>query len=217
MSLVGSPDGSIVVISASTAPTALVAIDPANGRTRWRVSEPRGVFQQSFSPDGRLLYLNPNSEEPEPTRVLDTRSGEVLRTLPPGTVTRIGVVAAGTVVAQPVDLPSSVPAPTAKVGDALSAVPFGTQLYDAKTLEPIGVPLPMPVGGQSFVTGSADGTRLAQGSWNGVVVVWDIDVRHWERTACKLAGRNLTLPEWSRYLPDQPYTAVCPQWPRASA
>ena len=35
----------------------------------------------------------------------------------------------------------------------------------------------------------------------------------WQRTACRLAGRNLTRTEWAQYLPGQAYRKTCPQWP----
>jgi len=40
-------------------------------------------------------------------------------------------------------------------------------------------------------------------------VQWPIDVRTWERFACRVAGRQLTRAEWADALPDRPYERVC--------
>jgi hypothetical protein len=47
----------------------------------------------------------------------------------------------------------------------------------------------------------------------GSAVIWDVDLTHWKQLACQIAGRNLSLSEWHRYLHDQTYQATCSQWP----
>ncbi len=51
----------------------------------------------------------------------------------------------------------------------------------------------------------------------GEPIVRDLNPMHWEATACRLAGRNLTQSECAQYLPGRPYQAICPQWPSGSA
>ena len=34
--------------------------------------------------------------------------------------------------------------------------------------------------------------------------------RHWEKLACRIAGRNLTRAEWNQYLPGRDYHRTCP-------
>ena len=64
-----------------------------------------------------------------------------------------------------------------------------------------------------LVIPSPDGTRLLTGTGNGTTAIWDLDTRHWEDRACRIAGRNLTRAEWREYLPDQPYRRTCSEWP----
>jgi WD40 repeat protein len=41
-------------------------------------------------------------------------------------------------------------------------------------------------------------------------VEWPIDVRTWERFACRTAGRGLTRQEWNDLVANRPYRQVCP-------
>jgi hypothetical protein len=45
---------------------------------------------------------------------------------------------------------------------------------------------------------------------HGTGFTWPTSLTAWEQHACTVAGRNLTRAEWTRYLPGQPYTRVCP-------
>jgi len=45
---------------------------------------------------------------------------------------------------------------------------------------------------------------------DGSMVRWDIDPRSQRRTACKIAGRDMTQREWDRLLPGRPFQSVCP-------
>jgi hypothetical protein len=62
------------------------------------------------------------------------------------------------------------------------------------------------------VAWSADG-RLASGSKDGTVQVWQMNPEEWVRQACHRAGRNLTQAEWRLYFPDEEYRKTCEQWP----
>ncbi len=44
----------------------------------------------------------------------------------------------------------------------------------------------------------------------GGVFSWPTAVSAWQRRACQVAGRNLTLAEWARDIPGLPFAAVCP-------
>jgi len=53
-----------------------------------------------------------------------------------------------------------------------------------------------------------DGTRLVSSS-DGHLTVWNLNPESWRKTACELAGRDMTRDEWDTYLPDEPYRATC--------
>jgi hypothetical protein len=44
----------------------------------------------------------------------------------------------------------------------------------------------------------------------GAVTEWPVDVRSWERFACRVANRDITREEWEDVLPNRPYRHVCP-------
>jgi WD40 repeat protein len=45
---------------------------------------------------------------------------------------------------------------------------------------------------------------------DGSMVRWDLDPKSQIRTACKIAGRDMTKREWDRLLPGRPFQSVCP-------
>jgi WD40 repeat protein len=74
-----------------------------------------------------------------------------------------------------------------------------------------------PVGnGRSRIT--PDGRHVLFTGPSGGFVEWSIDPEVWKARACELAGRNLTVAEWSRYLPNAgPPRPTCDQWPGPGA
>jgi hypothetical protein len=62
------------------------------------------------------------------------------------------------------------------------------------------------------VAWSADG-RLASGSEDRTVIVWQMDPETWIEQACQIAGRNFTIAEWRQYFPSEVYRPTCPQFP----
>jgi DNA-binding SARP family transcriptional activator/class 3 adenylate cyclase/WD40 repeat protein len=91
-------------------------------------------------------------------------------------------------------------------------------LWDRATLLPIGEPLSIPGSASSLATDQPGGYRIttATGWPAGTPTVLDLDPSHWEATACRLAGRNLTRAEWAQYIPGLPYQTTCPQWPASA-
>jgi len=90
------------------------------------------------------------------------------------------------------------------------------RLYDARTGEQIGTPLPVPgadlsPGPSSFlyVTFSAGGRTIVATDTAGRVWLYPATAAGWEAYACRLASRQLTLAEWSQFLPGHTYRKVC--------
>ena len=102
--------------------------------------------------------------------------------------------------------------------DALAVSPLGFESAPsslAGTVEDSGLgAVPLPVGARLLDT-NADGSLLVLGGDDsGVLVVerpgatqgGSVDA---VEAGCRLAGRNLSEVEWSRYLPDREYLALC--------
>jgi WD40 repeat protein len=59
---------------------------------------------------------------------------------------------------------------------------------------------------------SPDGTRLASGSGEKMIRLWDtnVDVTSWQTRAYRIANRNLTQKEWDKYIgEDVLYRCTC--------
>jgi WD40 repeat protein len=75
-----------------------------------------------------------------------------------------------------------------------------------------------------LVAFATDGRTLFTAGEDGMLLAWDLtntrglgarlenntDPREWTRSACALAGRDLTPEEWRRHVPSHPYEPVCP-------
>jgi len=88
-------------------------------------------------------------------------------------------------------------------------------MYDAATLERIGVPYPTVAAYGTFgdpIAVNSPGTMFSEAE-RDAPRLWNVDPSHWLSVACQIAGRNLTKSEWHQYLPSRPYENTCPQWP----
>ncbi len=65
-------------------------------------------------------------------------------------------------------------------------------------------------GGGRVVSGSGDNS---DSRWNYMLLIWGVNEDSWKRRGCAIAGRNLSLTEWRRYLPGRDYEQTCPDYP----
>jgi len=92
---------------------------------------------------------------------------------------------------------------------------LGANFVDVESGHLIGSAFPS--NGQ-FEFGSSVGheARFLVTSTDDHILVWNLDPEMWTETACRAAGRNMTLDEWGQFgWPDEPYHATCSQWPAA--
>lgn len=57
---------------------------------------------------------------------------------------------------------------------------------------------------------NSDGSRILAYARGNELLFWQLDLEFWEAAACRMANRNLTLPEWKAYMGDEPYRETCP-------
>jgi WD40 repeat protein len=82
------------------------------------------------------------------------------------------------------------------------------RLYDARSGQQIGTSL--PVGSDyPYATFSRDGRMIVATDATGQVWLYPATAAGWETYACRLANRQLTRTEWSKFLPGHPYQQVC--------
>ncbi len=150
----------------------------------------------AFSPDNATIAIGYGTVAVGVVEFRDARTGTLRRTLQTPSSGGVEFLRDGSVVMT-----------TSDIGGNGSA-----HLWDAVTLAPIGVAMPQPRGGYSLAR-SLDGVTVLTGTSEGAVQIWDVSTETWAMVACRIAGRNLTRTEWSRYLSGEPYRRTCPQWP----
>jgi WD40 repeat protein len=83
------------------------------------------------------------------------------------------------------------------------------RLYDAATRQQIGTSLPVPGANYPWATFSPDGQMILVTDVTGQVWLYPATAAGWEAYACRLANRELTMAEWSTFVPGHPYQQVC--------
>jgi WD40 repeat protein/DNA-binding SARP family transcriptional activator len=210
------------------------------GRLLWRVRSRHGwVHAVAFSPSGQLLAAAQEDGvvriyDPSTGRLLRALTlyggpaanaglGDTVAFAPTGllaTGTWAGILqlwnpATGTPVGQPTKvaaLPVSSIAfdPTGTIlatgggGDGI------TKLWTLPALQRYGADFPGHPGMWVHAGYTPDGSRLIVVFADGGGVVWPASVTAWMRHACRVAGRNLTREEWSRFIGTRAYVKTCP-------
>jgi len=86
------------------------------------------------------------------------------------------------------------------------------RLWDIATHLPIGPALAGHLDYTQALDSLSDTTVMSGGATDGRTITWNLDPAAWAERACELAGRNLTRPEWDRYVGGE-YQRTCQQWP----
>jgi hypothetical protein len=84
-----------------------------------------------------------------------------------------------------------------------------TTLLDLRSRKPLGNAFPNEQSAITVPTFEPNGDLFINYLSNGEE--WPMDLRKWERSACQVAGRDLTRAEWSDLLPNRPYRHICLQ------
>jgi WD40 repeat protein len=108
---------------------------------------------------------------------------------------------------------------TSDSGLLVASGPWGSQLWDTESRQPISGPL-----ASTMSAIAPDGDTVYLGGWGlagepagGDVRSLDLRPTALVALACERAGRNLTTDEWSAYMPtDQPYRTTCSEWEGAA-
>ncbi|HEY3209733.1 MAG TPA: TIR domain-containing protein [Actinomycetota bacterium] len=185
-----SPDGSSVAFPVGTRIVILDLEAPAGSPPRQIEGTP-GADTLAFSPDGHLLA----SGEKDTVVLYDVPSLARVRVL-----------------TDPTDVVTSLA--FSVDGRTLAA---GTQggmvhLFDPVTGQRVAVLGDRAPFHRIWGLAFSPNGWLASATDDGPVV-WDIDMPSLRKTACQLAGRNLTGAEWKRYLPGQQHRILCAKYP----
>ena len=209
----------------------------ASGTLLWKHVHRKGPADAvAFSRDGNRLALGfeagPDAGEDQ---LVNPTTGRVERTLrpisfsqsfafsPDGTLATgswSGIVelwepSSGRRLGHPV---LALPAPVATISFSPSGDEFATgggsggfvKLWDTKTLQQLGSPFPGSPGQWANGQFTRDGSKLVTLYQDGRGAVWPGTLSAWEEHACRVAGRNFTREEWSRFVTGRAYAKTCP-------
>jgi WD40 repeat protein/class 3 adenylate cyclase len=166
-------------------------VGPTTGRVE-RTLHPLGASQSlAFSPDGTLAT--------------GAYSG-IVELWDPSSGRRLG---------HPV---LALPAPVANISFTPSGDEFATgggsagfaKLWDTQTLQQLGAALPGSPGQWGNALFTPDGSKLVTLYQDGRGALWPGTLSAWEEHACRVAGRNFTHEEWSRFVTGRAYAKTCP-------
>ena len=183
-----SPDAKLLAMSMFD--RSILILDARTGAIRQVISSVDGATALAFAPDGTL--------------VAGTPAGTVER-WNPRTGDEIGspLVAAASPVTSIAFDPSGASFVTA--GEGSGAV----KLWLSSKLQQEGPTLNTDPGATSTVAFEPHGDRMIAVDDHGRAVTWPTSISAWERSACAVAGRNLT-PGGGQLITGPSYAPVCP-------
>jgi WD40 repeat protein len=192
-----SPDGRVVAVNDYPKSGRVTFLDVASGRVLRRVALGGQIGGLVYSPDGETIATIRYVEGT--LLLLDAATGRIRATRDvTGWPLGADFVHGGRRIAT-----LSPP----HVGSLEG--PIAIELWDATTLEPFGEPVTLAADGGLLSGASPDGMQFVIGTHAGYGVLLDLNPRHWEQIACRIAGRNLTRAEWDQYLPGREYRLTC--------
>src|SRR5262249_45228756 len=83
------------------------------------------------------------------------------------------------------------------------------RLWDIRTQQLLGAPLPGLPGQRVIPIFAPDGRALFATYSSGTAYRWDIRTASLIRQAYRVAGRRLTRAEWQQFLPGRAYDPTC--------
>jgi class 3 adenylate cyclase/WD40 repeat protein len=112
----------------------------------------------------------------------------------------------------------ALPAPVASISFGPHGDEFATgggsggfvKLWDTRTLQQVGTALPGSAGKWANALFTRGGSELLTLYDDGRGALWPMTIGAWKAQACRVAGRNLTREEWSRFVTGRGYSTVCP-------
>jgi hypothetical protein len=189
-----TPDGRVLVTSESDEGVLTTAFDRETGAPL--VSGMRGQVVTALSTTGRLVGADSAGDVTE----FDNETLQPVASLPGARI-----------------IPSTLQFDDSGTHMLVTAPDQTVQVYDSVSRTRIGdaIPSSAPEGVvEAWLR--PDGKAVAVNGPFGLVE-WNLDPDALAAAACELAGRNLTLAEWSTYLgDDQEYEPTCPDYPAAS-
>jgi DNA-binding SARP family transcriptional activator/WD40 repeat protein/GTPase SAR1 family protein len=187
-----------LLVSAEDAVKRITVIDVATHHVSWsKIVTEFALRQVAMSPDGKTIAVN-SGDATKGQITLYSATGKARRSVTTQSYGGVAFLHNGDWIVATVGAPEP-----------------HAQMYDAATLEPIGVPYPTIAAGVLFgdpIAVNSAGTMFSEAEVNAPLL-WNVDPSHWLAVACQIASRNLTKSEWHQYLPSRPYESTCPQLP----